>query len=139
MTGTRATPLARAAFAALVAASFLAFFYAQELKGRDPLLKGWTHTNVRFPRPGARFAHFHVRATVSGPLSASIVAARGGRTVDVISVVVHRYQRRDVAWDGRTSTGAPAPPGVYLVTVRVRGASAPVTLTGLTLTLEATP
>ena len=52
MTGTRATPLARAAFAALVAASFLAFFYAQELKGRDPLLKGWTHADVRFARPG---------------------------------------------------------------------------------------
>jgi len=137
MTGTRATPLARAAFAALVAASFLAFFYAQELKGRDPLLKGWTRTDVRFPRPGSRFAHFHVKATVSGPLSASIVADRGGRTVDVIRVVVRRYQRHEIVWDGRTSTGAPASPGDYHVTVRVSGASAPVTLTGLTLTLMA--
>jgi hypothetical protein len=138
MTGTRATPLARAAFAALVAASFLAFFYAQELKGRDPLLKGWTHVDVRFPRTGAKFAHFHVTATVSGPLSASVVAARGGRAVDVVHVVVHRYQRHAIVWDGRTSAGAPAPPGVYHVTVLVRGASVPVTLTGLTLTLEAT-
>ena len=138
MTGTRATPLARAAFAALVAASFLAFFYAQELKGRDPLLRGWTHVDVRFPRTGAQFAHFHVTATVSGPLSASVVAAHGGRTVDVLRVVVRRYRRREIVWDGRTSAGAPAPPGVYRVTVLVRGASAPVTLTGLTLTLEAT-
>jgi hypothetical protein len=138
MTGTRATPLARAAFAALVAASFLAFFYAQELKARDPLLKGWTHTDVRFPRPGARFAHFHVKATVSGPLSASIVTARGGRTVDVIRVVVHRYPHHEIVWDGRTSTGTSAPRGVYHVTVRVNGASAPVTLSGLTLTLQAT-
>ena len=137
MTGTRATPVARAAFAALVAASFLAFFYAQELKGRDPLLKGWTHADVRFARPGARYAHFHVKATVSGPLSASIVSARSGRVVDVVRVVVPRYRRAEIVWDGRTSTGAPAPPGVYRVTVRVRGASAPVTLTGLTLTLEA--
>jgi len=139
MTGTRATPLARAAFAALVAASFLAFFYAQELKGRDPLLKGWTHVDVRFPRAGAQFAHFHVTATVSGPLSASVVAARGGRAVDVVRVVVRRYRRADIVWDGRTSTGAPAPPGVYHVTVLVNGASAPVPLRGLTLTLEATP
>ena len=138
MTGTRATPLARAAFAALVTASFLAFFYAQELKARDPLLKSWTHVDVRFPRGGARFAHFHVTATVSGPLAASVVAARGGRTVDVVHVRVRRYRHRDIVWDGRTSTGAPAPPGVYHVTVLVSGASAPVPLSGLTLTLEGT-
>lgn len=139
MTGTRATPLARAAFAALVAASFLAFFYAQELKGRDPLLKGWTHVDERFPGPGAKFAHFHVTATVSGPLSASIVAVRGGRVVYVAHVDVRRYQRHEIVWDGRTSAGTPAPPGAYRVTVRVRGSSAPVALLGLTLTLEATP
>lgn len=138
MTGTRATPLARAAFAVLVAASVLAFFYAQALKGRDPLVKGWTHADLRFPRPGARYAHFHVTATVSGPLSASIVAVRGGRTVDVVHLVVRRYRRHEVVWDGRASTGAPAPPGAYRVTIRVNGAPAPVALTGLTLTLGAT-
>ena len=136
MNGTRPTPFARAAFAALVAASFLAFFYAQELKARDPLLKGWTHADEHFPRPGAQFAHFHVKATVSGPLSASIVSTRGS-AVEVIRVVVHRYRHQDIVWDGRESSGAPAPPGVYHVTVRVSGGSAPVTLTGLTLTLEA--
>ena len=139
MTRTRATPLARATFAALVVASFLAFFYAQKLKARDPLLKGWTHSDVRFPRPGARFAHFHVKATVSGPLSASIVGDRSGRTVDVIRVVVHRYRRHEIVWDGRTSSGAPAPAGAYRVTVRVTGAYTPVALSGLTLTLEAAP
>ncbi len=139
MNGTRATPLARATFAALVVASFLAFFYAQELKHRDPLLNGWSRADVRFPRPGSRFAHFHVRATVSGPLSASIVAARDGRTVDVVRVVVRRYRRHELVWDGRTGAGAPAAPGAYRVTVRVDGASAPVSLSGLTLTLEAAP
>jgi len=139
MTGMRATPLARAAFAALVAASFLAFFYAQHLKGLDPLVKGWTHADVRFPRPGARFAHFRVTTTVSGPLTAAIVADRGGRTVDVLHAVVSRYRHREIAWDGRSSTGAPAPPGAYRVTVRVNGAAAAVALSGLTLTLEATP
>ncbi len=139
MTGPRATPLARAAFAALVVASFLAFFYAQELKARDPLLKGWTHADVRFHRAGAQFAHFHVTATVSGPLSASIVATRGGGTVDVVRVVVRRYRRGDIVWDGRTSTGSQAPPGTYRVTVLVNGASEPVPLSGLTLTREATP
>jgi hypothetical protein len=137
MSATRAATLARAVFAVLVVASFLAFFYAQELKGRDPLVRGWTRADVRFPRPGARFAHFHVEVTVSGPLSAEIIAQRTGHTVDVVSVTARRYRRQGIVWDGRTSAGAPATPGAYRVAVRVRGASTPVALTRLTLTLEA--
>jgi len=136
MTQVRATPLARAAFGALVVASFLAFFYAQELKHRDPLVRSWTQRDVRFPHPGARYAHFHVTATVSGVLTAQISSEASGRTVDVVRVVVRRYRRRDVAWDGRTSAGAPAPPGAYRVSVRVPGAPAPIALSGLTLTLR---
>ena len=139
MSATRAATLARAAFAVLIVACFFAFFYAQELKGRDPLVRGWTRADVRFPRPGARFAHFHVTTTVSGPLSAAIVAQRTGRTVDVVTVTVRRYRRHEIVWDGRTSSGAPAPPGAYRVAVRVNGASAAVALTALTLTLEASP
>jgi hypothetical protein len=137
MTANRATPLARAAFAVLVVAGFLAFFDAQALKHRDPLVASWTHADVRFPRPGARWAHFHVKVTVSGPLTVSIVSDRTGRTIDVRRVRAHRYRTAQLAWDGSTSTGARAARGRYRVAVRVSGASAAVELAGLTLTLGA--
>jgi hypothetical protein len=136
MTATRSTPLARAVFAALVVAGFLAFFWAQQLKHRDPLVARWTHADLRFPRPGSRYAHFHVRVTVSGPLSVRIVSDRTGRTVATVTQSVRRYRTAGVTWDGRTQGGTLAPAGAYRVAVLVAGADAPVPLTGLTLTVR---
>lgn len=119
MSGLRAATLARASFVALVLATFAAFFIAQDLKRVDPLVNGSTRGVVRFrpSGPGTRFAHFHVKTTVSGVIGVGIVSERTGRTVDVIRVRVRRYRHHSVQWPGTTTAGGVAPPGRYRVTV----------------------
>ena len=80
--------LARLSLVVLVAATFLAIFYAQELKRQPPLLQyAEPGASLPFQPAGAlasphvhRFAHFKVRGTsVGDTLAVSIVNERTGR------------------------------------------------------------
>jgi len=108
----------------VVVATFLAIFYAQELKGRPRLLLWPTAGVVRFQPTGVlanphltRFAHFNVRASVGDTLEVAIVSRRSGRTVRVFTVPVHEYRHRALTWDGRSAAGALQPPGTYEISV----------------------
>ena len=122
-----AATLARVSFAVLVLATFLAIFYAQELKRQAPLLFSPTGGVIRFQPRGTittahvtHFAHFKVKASVGDILVVSIVDARSGRTVRTYTVPVHEYSHRSVSWDGLTTAGRPAPAGSYRVRVHFR-------------------
>lgn len=138
MSGMRAATLARAVFAGLVLATFAAFFIAQDLKRVDPLVKGSTTGTVRFrpSGPGTRFAHFHVRTTVGGEIDVGFVSERTGRTVRVVRLLVHKYNRHDVEWRGTTTAGVAATPGRYRVTVHFPQGGQTVPLAHPILVLE---
>jgi len=134
----RAAALARASFAALVIATFLAIFYAQELKHRDPLLEKPGAGTIRFkpvgPLPGPmvhREAHFHVKATVADTLQVSVVGERSGRVVRVLVIDAPLYTTVHAFWDGRSKTGALAPPGLYALRIHFErhGQTVPAPLT----------
>ena len=113
--GVSASTLARGVFVVLVLASFLAIFYAQELKRESALIQSQTRTLVRFRPVGGPVtqAHFHVLATVAEPVDVSIVSERTGRVVRVLHTRVRFYHRVAITWDGWTSRGALAPAGFY--------------------------
>jgi hypothetical protein len=121
----RAATLARLSLVLVAAATFVAIFYAQELKREDPLLKRYWPLVVTFRPTGPlpphvyRDAHFHLRTSVSDTLVVSIVSRRTGRIVAVLpSLAMRAYQHRSPSWDGRTASRTLAPPGVYTLSIR---------------------
>ena len=141
----RAATLARLSLVALVAATFLAIFYAQELKREAPLLQyakpGAVTLRPVGPRPPHvyRFAHFDLRTNVADTLSVSIVARSNRRVVDVLAPApMTAYHRRPFTWDGRTSAGALAPAGVYVLSIRFEHARRTVN-PAMTISLEGPP
>ena len=121
----RAATLARLTLVLLAAATFLAIFYAQELKREDPLLKYAKPPVVRFRPVGprqphvSREAHFDLRTSVNDTLIVSIVSRGSGRTVAVLPPQpMQAYRHRALTWDGRTARGTLAPVGVYTLAIR---------------------
>jgi hypothetical protein len=116
--GRSAVLLARATFAALVAAAVAAVFIAQALKREAPLIHSHSHSEA-FPGPGHRFAHFHVTATLGGYVDVTVLTASGQRPVKVIAshLRIREYHEFRLVWDGTTAAGTPARPGRYLVEV----------------------
>jgi hypothetical protein len=138
----RAATLARLCLVVVAAATFLAIFYAQELKREDPLLKFAWPAVIRFQPTGplpphvSRDAHFHLRTSVNDTLVISIVSRRSGRTVAVLPPLpVLAYRHRSPTWDGRTADRALAPAGAYSLAVRFVHAAQTVK-PALTLQLE---
>jgi hypothetical protein len=121
----RAPPaLAGAVLAALVLATFLAIFFAQELKRRPALLLAPIGTGtITFQPVGTitlphvhHYAHLWVRTTITDNLTVSIVSDRSGATERTFSLRLHKYAGAHVVWNGRT-TGALAAPGDYRIVV----------------------
>jgi hypothetical protein len=139
----RAATLARISLLLVAAATFLAIFYAQELKREDPLLKAAWPPVVTFRPTGPlpphiyRDAHFHLRTSVNDVLVVSVVSRHTGRIVAVLPRLAMRaYEHRSPSWDGRTATGALAPPGDYTLSVHFVHAGDTVK-PALTIRLEA--
>ena len=118
--------LAGAVFAALVIATFLAIFLAQELKRRPALLLSPIGTGTITLQPvGAitahgvhHYAHLDVRATIGAQrLTLSVISERGGRAVWSVTFRVHEYRAVPITWRGTTSAGSPAAPGDYRLLV----------------------
>ena len=120
----RAVALSRIAFAALVAASIGALFYAQALKRRSLLLDPKPATVTFAPAAGGgvcrREACFRLRLTVGREAVISVLTT-ADRTVRVIArLPLREYRSRHLHWDGRTSSGSLAPPGYYLLEIQLR-------------------
>lgn len=135
----RAAPLARAALALLVAASVAAFFFDQALKGKPPLVN--RHGGVTRFHPGGpapRQAHFHLRLTVGDFVDIVVLNARTQRPVAVIAHHrrVREYRTFELVWDGTTTAGATAPPGRYLVEVRLERGGESVVVPDFELVVE---
>ena len=135
--GGTAAILARAAFAALVAASVAALFIAQALKREIPLVN-WHGRSLAFPGPGHRDAHFDLRVTLVDILDVAILPANGDRVVKVIGAHLREreYRKFHLTWNGTTTAGTPAPPGEYVVQVRFERAGRTVIVPNFVLTLR---
>jgi hypothetical protein len=140
--GPHAATLACAVFAMLVLASVAALFYAQVLKREAPLLLP-PRAAVDVFEPGGpgshppREAHFHVRTSVDDVLDVAVVTSTDRRVAVIATgLPVHKYRSATLHWDGRTTAGASAPPGVYLLAVRFAHAGQTVIQSGFQLHLE---
>ncbi|HEY7966152.1 MAG TPA: hypothetical protein VID68_03930 [Solirubrobacteraceae bacterium] len=119
----RAVALSRLAFAALVAASVGALFYAQALK-RKTLLLTPTSATINFAPAGSggrydRQAHFPVRLTVGGEVVVSVLTTDDRPLAVVARRRFREYQTQKLHWTGVESSGALAPPGYYLLQIEL--------------------
>jgi hypothetical protein len=140
--GPHAATLACVVFATLVLASVAALFYAQVLKREAPLLLPPAVAMDVFEPSGPgvhppREAHFRVRTSVDDVLDIAVLKGND-RQVAVIAtgLPVHKYQHATLHWDGRTTAGKPAPPGIYLIQVRFSHAGQTVIQSGFQLHLQ---
>jgi hypothetical protein len=138
----RAATLACLALALLVAASVAAFFIAQALKREAPLLNG--HGGVTTFQPGGPLvteAHFHLKLSVGDVVNVEVVNAKSGRAVKQIAHDrrVREYRKFELVWNGTTTTGTSAPPGRYLVEVRLEHARQTVIVPNFQLVLKGPP
>ena len=138
--GLGAVWLARSVFALLVAGAVAALFIAQALKREVPLINGHSHP-MAFPGRGHRFAHFKLRATLGGHVDVDVLTASG--ETEVARIATHRrireYQSFALSWDGHTTSGAPAAPGLYVVRVHFDDYGRSVVVPKFVLTLRRTP
>jgi hypothetical protein len=142
----RAATLARVVLALLVLASVAALFYAQALKHEDPLVRPVRPGTDTF-QPSAtgghelRQAHFRVRTSVDDVLDISVVTTASRRVAVIATgVVAHKYREtRPLHWNGRTTAGADALPGTYLLQIRFRHAGQTVILPDFRLELKGPP
>jgi hypothetical protein len=140
----RAATLARIVLALLVAASVAALFYAQALKHQAPLVRPVKAGTDTFQPAGTgakgllREAHFRVRTSVDDVLTIEVVTTADRRVAVIATGLPVRSYRETppLHWDGRTSRGALAPPGTYLVQVRFRRAGQAVTVPSFQLLLK---
>jgi len=140
----RAATLARVVLALLVAASVGALFYAQALKHQAPLVRPVKAGTDTFQPAGTggsgllRQAHFRVRASVADVLDIEVITTADRRVAVIATGLAVRPYRETppLHWDGRTSGGALAPPGTYLVQVRFRRAGQAATVPNFQLLLK---
>ncbi len=119
-----------AAFAVLAAATVAAFLVAQRLK-RAPSVVTHVRASAAFsPNGDGRrdVMHMTFRLRAADVLSATVVTAAGGTEVRRLVSDRPVGRRVHLRWNGRTDTGAVAPPGDYRVRVRLARAGRVLTL-----------
>jgi hypothetical protein len=140
----RAATLARVVLALLVAGSVAALFYAQALKHEAPLVRPVKAGTDAFQPAGTgghgllRQAHFRVRTSIDDVLDIEVITTADRRVATIkTGLPVHKYRETPpLHWNGRTSSGALASPGTYLVQVRFRRAGQAVTVPNFQLLLK---
>jgi hypothetical protein len=115
---------ARIVFAALVAATFGAFFVAQRLKHSPRVVEHFQAPHFFSPNHDGRFEREPIRFAVkhTDDITAEIVNIDGDfvRTLFVDRHMVAGRQTGPVYWNGRTDNGTLAPDGLYRVRVTLR-------------------
>lgn len=125
------TTAAKALFAALVVATFAAFFVAQQLKSSPPLVQQVGVEPWLSPNQDGRYerAKISFRLKREDTVDVQIVDRDGDEVDEVVSGrrlrVGEQFQER---WDGRDELGEPFPDGTYRARVVLRGQGRTVTL-----------
>jgi hypothetical protein len=136
------TRLATVVFAALVVATFGAFFVAQRLKHEPTVVRGLRRTAMISPNGDGRndVSRITFRLKKADDVAVDIVDARRGL---VRSLVGNRHLRanrpiRPIVWDGRDDQGRIVPDGIYQVRLTLRREGRAVLLPG-PITVDDTP
>ena len=106
-------------FAALVAATFAAFFVAQRLKSSPPVIRV-ASLNRAFS-PALHPNRFSVTLKTTDDVTVDVVDLDGDRVKRLsedVRAIAHRPLR--LVWNGTTDTGARAPDGQYRIRVSLR-------------------
>jgi len=115
------SPLARLVFALLVVACFGAFFLTQRLKHIPTAVQHFLFSSRFTPQGQHKLERISFRIRSADRVDVSVIDAAGHPVIALASdLALPAYQQRRFAWNGRTATGTPAPPGVYRVQVRLR-------------------
>jgi hypothetical protein len=117
------TPVARAIFALLVAATFGAFFVAQRLKHTPTVLQKVRGDRVFSPNGDGRKDTLEVRFRIknSDVISVDVLDPDDRIVASLVQDRRLRAQRPiSVRWNGRDESGARAPDGVYRLQVTLR-------------------
>jgi len=108
--------LARAAFGVLVGVTFVGFFVVNRLKHSPSIVQRVMMTVSFSPTAGSAMPleRLSFRIKNTDDVTATIVDSRG----DPVATLTHNYRLRrytqlELGWNGRTDSGAPAPPGTY--------------------------
>jgi hypothetical protein len=123
--GALATSLAPITVALLAIATVIGLLVAQHLKDDPALIQAnavvWSPSSGYFD-PRHEVAEVSFVTPYANRLTVSVVSARSGKVVAVLArnYRTHGY-RSDFFWHGETSSGTPAPPGDYAVSVRFAG------------------
>jgi hypothetical protein len=120
--------LAAGAFAALVIATFGAFFLAQRLKNSPPVLGQIGVFPYFSPNSDGRFdkARLTFRPKEADDIAVAVLNSKGDEVRELVgSQHVRKGELVRLLWDGRTDNGARAPDGIYRyrITLRHRGRS----------------
>jgi len=116
------SPLARLVFALLVLACFGAFFLTQRLKHIPTVVQHFEFSSRFAPQGQHKIERISFRIRSADLVDVSVVDAAGRPVIALASgLALPSYQQRRFAWGGLTTSGTPAPPGVYRVQVRLRG------------------
>lgn len=125
------TSLARTVFAALVCATFAAFFVAQELKSKPPLVQLVSVSKELSPNGDGRhdrvFANFALKH--ADDVTAKVIK-RDGDAVRTLfeDRPIKAHVRQRMKWDGRDDRGREVPDGVYRIRLNLRRQGRAVTL-----------
>jgi len=114
---------ARVVFVLLVAATFSAFFVAQELKSRPPLIEVSRLTEHFSPNGDGRrdVNEISIVSKEADEVTVAIVDEDGDAVRELAAGVQARpYRPVRVTWDGRTDEGGRAPDGIYRLRVGLR-------------------
>jgi len=108
--------LARGAFAVLVAVTFVGFFVVNRLKHSPSIVQRVMMTTSFSPTVGSAtpLERLSFRIKQTDDVTSTIVDSHG----DAVATLTHNYRLRrytqlELGWNGRTDSGAPAPPGTY--------------------------
>ena len=115
--------LSRVVFLLLVGATFSAFFVAQELKSRPPVVKVTRVTQAFSPNGDGRRDVNQISVVVkeADEVTISVLDARGERVRRLASNVAARpYRPVRVRWDGRDDAGRRVPDGRYRLRLGLR-------------------
>ncbi len=115
--------LSRAVFAALVVATFGAFFVAQRLKNEPTVIQNFYRLKVFSPNSDGRLdrTKFTFLLKQADDVDVDVVNAAG----DVVRSLaedrtLRPYRALDLPWDGTDDDGGPVPDGVYRARVTLR-------------------